>query len=531
MKISQEKYNIENSKYVNRYFIYKEDKNDFIGFNNEILILEKEKINSEIKYKNNNIYSFERLLKLSDKEFKYNEKISFIIEISEEKINNDFSKLNNNIPYYFKGKIIEINKNKIILISSEIEKKFISLDISKVEKYNFEEGKIIIIKSAKYNSINDNIINFTSTEFTKIEITEEKNIDDNKVYIKFNFIGNVNNIKISKIIIELSNKQYAEIKINENNQYYMYNSINSDFDLFYFPQRITLVYNNGLNRLFEFFVYKGYLNEVNIFISSIEVCAYEFLYYSLNPKYLPTTVDINAVGKFDNFQTFGNKTRKKITFINIPIQKKEDIVHGNSFLIIKLCNEKGEKSYGTFKLNSIEFKQLKEYIFNSTIDDFLKDIHKDFIDLFNHKNNRENLKEKYLNINNIQRHYIKEELNKNFVEYKIKEERHTFDYFDSIVIWNIFNYIEEMKTNISNLLKYFDTYEKLEKKEIKYVEKRKILTSTFYRSIESEQTFILPEFYFQDELPNEDPYKIAYNLQFSFIDAINESSGLFHIIK
>ena len=73
MKISQEKYNIENSKYVNRYFIYKEDKNDFIGFNNEILILEKEKINSEIKYKNNNIYSFERLLKLSDKEFKYNE--------------------------------------------------------------------------------------------------------------------------------------------------------------------------------------------------------------------------------------------------------------------------------------------------------------------------------------------------------------------------------------------------------------------------------------------------------------------------
>ena len=157
MKISQEKYNIENSKYVNRYFIYKEDKNDFIGFNNEILILEKEKINSEIKYKNNNIYSFERLLKLSDKEFKYNEKISFIIEISEEKINNDFSKLNNNIPYYFKGKIIEINKNKIILISSEIEKKFISLDISKVEKYNFEEGKIIIIKSAKYNSINDNI--------------------------------------------------------------------------------------------------------------------------------------------------------------------------------------------------------------------------------------------------------------------------------------------------------------------------------------------------------------------------------------
>ena len=118
-------------------------------------------------------------------------------------------------------------------------------------------------------------------------------------------------------------------------------------------------------------------------------------------------------------------------------------------------------------------------------------------------------------------------MNKNFVEYKIKEERHTFDYFDSIVIWNIFNYIEEMKTNISNLLKYFDTYEKLEKKEIKYVEKSKILTSTFYRSIESEQTFILPEFYFQDELPNEDPYKIAYNLQFSFIDAINESSGLF----
>ena len=38
------------------------------------------------------------------------------------------------------------------------------------------------------------------------------------------------------------------------------------------------------------------------------------------------------------------------------------------------------------KLNSIEFKSYKEYDFNSTLDELLKNIHTDFIDFFEKKN-------------------------------------------------------------------------------------------------------------------------------------------------
>ena len=529
IKIPVEKYNNTNSKYVDKYLIYRKNKQDFIGFNDEVLNLGNQKINTKINFKDSNVYFFERLLKINSKEFKYNEKISFISEITGEKMNGDFSQLYNNIPYCFKGKIIEINNNnnKILLVSSEIENKFISLDVSKIKTKYLEEGQTIIITAVKYDSIEENVLKFISTEFTKIAISEGQKFEDQKVYLKFNCFGNLKDIKIAKIIINLPNKKFEELIINKTIQYYMYECKNSDFDFIYFPQKVTLVYNNGFSRLFKFFVYKGSLNEANVDITKIEAGAYEFLYYSHDKKFLPKNIELKEIGKFDNFQTFGNKTRKKITFINIPIQNKEDIGHGNSFLVIKLCGENKEKLYGTFKLNSIEFKQLKEYDFNSSIDDFLKDIHKDLIDFINFKISYESIKSKYFEINPIQREYIKAELNQNFREYRIKEERHTFDYFNSIVIWNIFNYFIEMESNISSMEQYINIYDKLEKKQLTYVEKSKILISIFYRLRESQSTLSVAEIFFQDELQKGNPYKIAYDFQFSFIDAITESSGLF----
>ena len=515
--------------YVDCYFMYRKKEKDFIGFNNEKLNLTNKKINSKIKFEDSKIYLFKRLQHTNTKEVQYNEKISFISENSGEIIFNDFSNLNSDIPYCFEGKIIEIdeNKNKILLVPFKIDNIFISLKINKVDKDL--EGKFIRISSAKYNSTYGNIINFTSTEFTKTEISQLLNVEeDHRIYIKLNFCRSKMNNKVSKVLIELPNKRFDELIVSEEFQYYMYNNNNQYYDLEYFIQNITLLYDDGFSRLFQFFVYEGFLNEANIDISIIGACAYEFLYYSLDQKFLPTFIDIKELGKYDNFQTFGNKTRKKITFINIPIQNEEDIGHGNSFLVIKLCKEKDIKLYGTFKLNSVEFKPLKNYAFNSTIDDFLKDIHQDFDNYFNNKTcTIDKLRQKYLGIKPQQLALIKEELLKNFKEYKIKEEKHTFDYFNALVIWNIFNYYTEMKSNISGMEKYFKIYKILVDRKLNYVDKSKILLDAFFRLKESKTTLVFPKLFFYDDLKKDNAYKIAYNFQFSFIEKLTEFSGLY----
>ena len=75
----------------------------------------------------------------------------------------------------------------------------------------------------------------------------------------------------------------------------------------------------------------------------------------------------------------------------------------------------------------------------------------------------ENLESKYIQINPILSLIIQNKLQKNFNLFKIKDEKHTFDYFDSIVIWNIFNYFIKYDSNISNIKQYFNIYEKLVK--------------------------------------------------------------------
>ena len=119
-------------------------------------------------------------------------------------------------------------------------------------------------------------------------------------------------------------------------------------------------------------------------------------------------------------------------------------------------------------------------------------------------------------------------MNKNFLEYKIKEEKHSFDYFNSIVIWNIFNYYNEIGSNFSEMENYFKIYEKLEQKNnLNYVDKSKILIDIFLRLKESKKTLVFPELFFYDELHQNNPYKIAFDFQFSFIEALTEFSGLF----
>ena len=516
----------KDDKLIDCFFMYRINNKNFIGFNDEILEYEIDEIESKIELEKSNIYLLHRLFKVNDKKVKYIKNISFISENLGKIISNDsINNLNKNIPYCFGGKIIEANKKKLTIVIPKINKIFFILELNKLH-FNLTENKYVRVSSAKYSFIDRNIIYLRETEFTKIEVSKPLLKEEQRIYIKFIFHGNLN--IISKFFIELNNESSDEIEIKNNSEYYMYNK-KLDFELDYFIQKVNIFYNTEFSRNFEFFVYIGFLNEINVDTTQIGVCAYEFLYYSLEPKYLPNSIELAEKKTFTNFQTFGNKTRKKISFINIQIQNEKDIGHGNSFLVIRLCEEKEIRLYGTMKLNSIEFKTIKEYIFNSTIDEFLKNIHQEFVDFFLKKStSHEKLEEKYIHNKEKMCLLIENELKQNFNLFKIKNEKHTFEYFDSLVIWNIFNYISKIGSNISNMKQYFEIYTKLEKtSSINYVEKSMMLIGLFIRLKESKISFALPELYFYDELEEEDPYKMAYKFQFSLIDNLTEYSRLF----
>ena len=514
-------------EYIDCYFIYRKDTKNFLGFNSETMEIDTD-IELEKRFEDSKIYLFNRLQKVNEKKTKFIRKISFVSESSGEYIsNNNIKNLSTNIPYCFEGKIIEKYDKKLTIVINNIDKLFVILELNTLH-LDIVERQLVRVSYAQYQSINDNIINFLETQFTKIEALNFSEEKVQRIYIKFTFFGDLKFNKISKFMIELNDENSDEILINKQSTYYMYNINKLDFELFYFVQNVNLIYKSGFSREFSFFVYIGLLNEINVDINQIGSCAYEFLYYALEPNYLPDSIELKGKTNFKNFQTFGNKTRKKITFINIQAQNDEDLGHGNSFLVIKLCNKDKIKLYGTMILNSIEFKSKKKYIFNSTVDDFLKNIHRDFNDYCEKRAiTPEELEKKYLHIDKNICILIEEEINKCFNLFKIKEEEHTFEYFDSLVIWNIFNYLNKNKTAISEIRNYLKIYNKLKRTDLKYVDKSLLLVGVFLRLKESKKDFIIPELFFYDELPEKSPYKMAYEFQFLFIDELTEFSRLF----
>ena len=382
---------------VDCYFIYRNMDKTFIGFNNEVLDFDIDKNKSRIKFEDSRIYLFQRLEKINEENVRYKNNISFISEnLGDDLSKNNIENLFSNIPYCFEGKIIENNNKQLTIVINKLDNLFILLELNKFH-FNLDESKFIRVTSAKYCSRYGNIINFQETKFTKIEILEYPEEKEQRIYIKFNFCGNLKNNKISKFTIELNDENTEEIIMNKQFIYYMHNKKNFELELYYFIQNVDLYYDAEFSRRFSFFVYFGFLNEINVDINQIGICSYEFLYYALEPIYLPNSIELKEKKVYKNFQTFGNKTRKKISFINIQVQNDEDIGYGNSFLMIKLCNKDETKLYGTMRLDSIEFKTKKQYIINSTIDEFLKDIHQEIADFFDkHSTSIEKLEENIL---------------------------------------------------------------------------------------------------------------------------------------
>ena len=517
---------------INYYFLcnFKKQK-EFIGFNGEKLNIEVSEINNE--FENSFVYCFKNLKKKGDELF-FSKNISTFeksngIILSDKNIN--FNKFE---PFSLIGKIIQVENNRVYLLTPFFNKIII---ISKIEQMlgNKHDYQYIYIYYIRFDSKEESIIYFTSTNFTSIKILKDNLIDINRINTKICFKFNVLDfeedledlIQIKNIGIELDTKEIKVIDINKKIIYFFYEKIEDDYE--YFPQKIYLnsVYDDFPYKL-QFFAYKGFLNEVNLFIRNKFYLAYEFLFFSLDNKLPDETQILYKPGKkltTKKFHSFGCETRKSIIFINIPPQDDIDLGYDTSFLYIYLCNKDGEKLYAKFCLNSIEVKSKIDYQFNPIVKTLIYEIY----DHFSNNMDIQVLQKKYFSFNKNINDLFKSEMNKKFHLFNYPNRLYTLNYFNALCLWNLYKYLKENGGNMNCISEYIQLYKNISKRtnELNYIDMSMILVSFVHRIFEIKSNFKSPKIFFYNELENDNPYKIAYDFQYQIIENLKEQSCLF----
>ena len=528
--------NLEDVLFVNSYFLCKiTDKLiEFRGFKEERLIIELSDLTNVIKLENNQIYYFEKLKKEANNLYyvKNKSKISKSNGLTIEENNINFQ---SSEPYSFIGKIIKKEEKQLILLTS-LNKIVILVNIGENFE-NCEENQFIYVSCVEFSSEKEGVIYFkyhSFSIFNKLDEIQENSPIKYKVAIRFNLLdykglfNNNNDIMINQIGLELSNDNVIKFNSDKENIFYIYDANNYDYD--YFPQIVYLYCKDGSFLKLKFFVYKGFLNEANIFIRQKFSCAYEFLYFSIDnslPKKISVRYQSENIYETSELQTFGSKIRKKVVFMNIPPQDKSDTKNGKSFLNIYLCKKDEIKLYGTFSLNSIKFKDIETYIYKPMVTDNLMTIYQDYKSIIDKKENYQNFS-KYYSFDEVTCKDLRKEMDKNFSLIKLEDNEFTLNYFNSLSFWNYCNFIFKEKYQKSNIKNYTNLYEKLiSKNNISYIEKSMILVGFVLRVLEDEKNFNCPKLFFYEELDDNNPYKVAYNFQFNLIKNITEESCLF----
>ena len=523
---------MENMNKVDNYYFLckiKSEKIEFHGFNGEKLNINISEINNN--FKDSIVYRFKRL-KNEGNELLFIKNSSIFEQNNGIQLSNDNIVFNGLEPYSLLGKIILIEDDKIYLITPYLNKIIIISNIGKIFK-NIHYYQYMYIYYIRFTLKDENIIYFTLTDFTSFKIIENNIIEFNKINTKIclklnllDFFELNEKIQIKNIGIQLEEKNIKIIEFNKEVIYFIYETSENEYE--YFPQKIYLydIYDSLPHQL-QFFVYKGFFNEANLFIRNKCGLAYEFLYFSLDNK-LPNEIEIiqkpNKKLKVKNFHSFNCQTRKSIIFLNIPPQNDIDLEYDSSFLSIYLCSKKEIKLYGNFCLDSIEIKKKTDYKFNPIVKILIYEIYNDFTSNLT----IDNLKQKYIYFNVKINDKLKNEFKQNFHLFNYPNEKYTLIYFNSLCLWNLFYYINENKGDTNCIIDYINLYNKIfDKNEINYIDKSMILISFVDRIFESEKTYKSPKLFFYNELDNDNPYKIAYNFQFEIIENLKEQSCLF----
>ena len=439
------------------------------------------------------------------------------------------------MPCFIYGKIFEKNdKDKYIIVISNLLKKVIFIKdayniLEKIKENDFHYFSFLKIEKQEKDIIYLNTTKFTLIKKDYENINEINKINE-KVLIKLNAINfnkkenNIyNTIKFYKEKNEVMKKSIDSDKL-----YFIYEE--NDFPQEYFPQKYKLCNEQISSPFFSTFFSRGYCNELNILLNNKEGYAYEYLFYANKNKNIPKSITIRlSDGKyyiFENMWTYETNDRKKITFVNIPLQEDLKLEGMHSYLKINTCTNINEiKEYGTFLLDKLELKKKKEVTINKTFQNLIQNIEKD-VKSFLYETTTSNiniLKSKYLEDNNAKK-YINE-LKSDYREYFFPEKKELIDYYNNICIWNIL-----AKSNPDDwnylLENYLTIYDKIVHKNYNISDKIYLLI-TIVRGVLEENKKIFPNIIFFDELEEEyNSYTKAYHFHLKLIDSLKDNSIL-----
>ena len=447
--------------------------------------------------------------------------------------------LEQNIPFSFFGKIMEKNGNIFVILSNNYEQ-VIFLDDkekimqkTKINTFNY----FLCMKIASYD---DNSIFLETTKISKIKYIKPNSIYDQseidainkRILIKYNFIDfkDINHYNY----IKLYNSQYSiSVEINNETIYFAFKE--DEISQEYFPENIELLRNSNDSNVSKYRVllYKGFCNEINVFINEIHGgFAYEYYYISKKTEFLPKTIKIklnNSVFNSEMFWKYDTSKRQKITFINIP---KQDIslesFEYNSFLKIISCISSNELiDYGIFLLDNLKINAPKIVKIDSSFESLIKDIQDDIKLYQEGKKTSKYLEDKYLG--DKKEKYINI-FSYDYRGYYFPDKVEYFNYFNNMCIWmllaNSNSNDEETKFTFQI---YFEKMQLIQnKKNMNYEDKIILLITLIRRALDSKNSkIIIPEVIFFDDLDKINYcYKKAYDFHLDLIDSLTENSKL-----
>ena len=520
VKSSVSDINEKKSKYYFKY-IKNNGLGKFIEFNGR-------KINNNSKNKliDGNIYYF----------FSFENSDNLII--TEETEIHDYiiekNSFNKNIPFSFFGKLMDIVGNTYVIISDDLEQIIFLNDIEKIIQNSEinEYKKYLAMKLIKYN---DDSIFLETNKVSKIEspILQEYsymiNTINNKVLIKCNFLDYKRNENYYNYISLNTYKNIMKIEINNETIYYVYqeNEISNE----YFPQNIQLIRGTSITN-FKILLYKGFCNEINVFLNIVGGFAYEYYFICSDKKIVPKPVEIkldNGIFSSNNFWKFDTTKRYKITFVNTPNQDTNINKSGfNSFLkIFTYTDSEKINNYGTFLLNDLEIKKPIKIQINYSFKEFINQIDKDVYLFLDKKIEANVLKSKYLEHDKVEEYF--REFSFDYRGYYFPNEIEYFNYFNNMCLWIILVYTCE-KHWIGIFQKYFKNLELIKKNTINFSDKTILLITLIRRLLDcqrKDESKILPRVIFFNELEEIDQcYNEAYIFHLQLIDSITEESKL-----
>ena len=524
--------------------------NKFINDIKSILIKNKNEIKNKyyVKYKSGQFIepNGKTILNMIKKNFK-EEKIywffsgenSNILTITEKTDIYEYENENNindlNMPFSFNGKVMEKIDNTYILLSNDI-KQIIYLDDKENIMKNIKINEFRYFYAMKITDVYQTNIYIESTKISEIAPLPIENRENsinsinNKILIKFNFIDYKYENYYNCIGFQNENK-FITLKINNNYIYYDYeeNEIANE----YFPQNIVLS-NENIKSPYKILMYKGYCNEINIFINKKGGFAYDYYYICKDKNIVPKPVKIQFEKEdyfFDNFWRYDTTERYKITLVNIPNQGI-NITGYNSFLkISSIIDSQTYIDYGTFLLEEIKIKKLEKIKINNDLKELIFNIEKDVTSFINGGG----ISIKYLKDN-----YLKEEDKKkynnefsyDYRDFYFPNDIEYFNYFNKLCIWKILTQVEE-KYWIFILPEYFSHLEEIKNSNLDNKDKTILLITLVRRLLENNIGIIpqiFPKIIFFNTIKEKNDidycYREAYDFHLKLIDSLTEDSML-----